>query len=418
MDTSSFIRRCLLGAALLSAGAAAAQPRKPLPAKAPVRRAAPAKRAPAKVAPKPAAAPGISYKAVAAKSTVPVRGQRPQSVASFPDQRVTGVAVSSQGRVFVNFPYWEDGHGPAVMEVVAGLGSRPYPDAAWNKLPTPDLSPDAAARQFVCVQSVVVDDQDRLWVLDPASPKFVGVVPGGAKLVQFDLATNAPARTIVFDAVAAPTKSYLNDVRFDTRRNVAYLTDSGLGALLVLDLKTGRARRVLEGHPSTQPEPDFSLVVNGKELRDQAGQKPDFRADGLELSADGNTLYYQALMGRTLYRIGTEFLRDSTLTAAALAARVQKVGTPGAADGFGRDAAGNIYLSGIENNTIRRLLPSGQVEVVAQGPEISWPDSFASGPGNTLYFTTSQIQTQPKWNKGKDTRTRFFGLWKLDLKAK
>ena len=186
----------------------------------------------------------------------------------------------------------------------------------------------------------------------------------------------------------------------------------------MLDLKTGRTRRVLEGHPSTQAEPDFKLVINGQELRDRAGKKPDFRADGIELSADGNTLYYQALVGRTVYRISTESLRDSTLAPEALAAKVQKLGTPGASDGYGRDAAGNIYLSGIENNTIRRLLPSGQAEVIAQGPEIMWPDSFASGPDNTLYFTTSQIQTQPKWNKGKDVRKRFYGLYKLKLGTK
>ena len=408
MRIPSFACKLALGAALLPVFAASAQTHRPAPHKPQPHRPAPAK----------PAAPKVNYKATASKINVPVRGLKAESVASFPDQRVTGVGVSKEGRIFVNFPYWEDFHGPAVLEIVAGQGPRSYPDAAWNKLPTATLTPAAAAGQFICVQSVVVDDQDRLWVLDPASPKFAGVVPGGAKLVQFDLATNKPARTITFNAEAAPTKSYLNDVRFDTKRDVAYLTDSGLGALLVLDLKTGRTRRVLEGHPSTQPEPDFSLVVNGKELRDKAGQKPDFRADGIELSADGNTLYYQALMGRTVYRIATAALRDSTLTPEALATKVQKVGTPGAADGFGRDAAGNIYLSGIENNTIRRLLPSGQTEVIAQAPEYLWPDSFASGPGNTLYFTTSQIQTQAKWNKGKETRTRFYGLWKLKLDTK
>jgi len=400
-----------LGALLLPTLPASAQTRRPAPGKPQPRKAAPAK--PAASAPTP-----VNYKAQASKSNVPVKGLRPESVASFPDDRPTGIAVSSQGRIFVNFPFWEDYHRASVMELVAGQGAKPYPNDAWNKRPAATIAPAAAAAQFVCVQSVVVDDQDRLWVLDPASPKFAGVVPGGAKLVQFDLATNAPVRTYSFDDNVAPTKSYLNDVRFDTKNNVAYMTDSGLGALVVLDLKTGHARRVLENHPSTQPEPNFSLVVNGKELRDKAGKKPDFKADGIELSADGKTLYYQTLMGRTVYRIGTAFLRDSTLAPDALAAHVEKVGTPGASDGYGRDAAGNIYLSGIENNTIRRLLPSGQAEVISQGPEIMWPDSFAYGPENTLYFTTSQIQTMAKWNKGKDTHTRFYGIWKLKLPAK
>jgi hypothetical protein len=34
-----------------------------------------------------------------------------QEVASFPNQQLTGVGVSQKsGRIFVNFPYWSDGH--------------------------------------------------------------------------------------------------------------------------------------------------------------------------------------------------------------------------------------------------------------------------------------------------------------------
>ena len=390
------LRTALAAALLPLAFGAAAQPRKPL-----------------KNSPKTAAKPSAS-----AKESVPVRGLRPERVAAFADQRVTGVAVSKTGRLFVNFPYWEDGHRESVLEVVPGQAPRPYPDARWNEAVPAGTLPDAktAATRFLCVQSVVVDDLDRLWVLDPASPKFAGVLPGGAKLVQFDLATNQPARTIVFSGRVAPPQSYLNDVRFDTKNNAAYLTDSGLGALVVLDLTTGRARRVLENQPSTRLDPTFSLVVNGHELRDEKGEKPSFNADGLELSADGRTLYFQSLMGRRIYRIGTEFLRDSTLSAPALAAKVEEWAEVGASDGYGRDRAGNLYTSGIEDNTIRQLSASGLPTVVAQGPEISWPDSFATGPDGSLYFTTSQIQTQAKFNKGQDTRTQPYGLWRLKLK--
>src|SRR5678815_2609124 len=41
-----------------------------------------------------------------------------QEVASFPDQQVTGVGVSTKsGRVFVNFPYWSDQHSMSVAEL-------------------------------------------------------------------------------------------------------------------------------------------------------------------------------------------------------------------------------------------------------------------------------------------------------------
>jgi DNA-binding beta-propeller fold protein YncE len=95
------------------------------------------------------------------------------------------------------------------------------------------------------VQSVVVDDQDALWVLDPASPKTEAVVRGGPKLVKIDLATNKVTQTITLDEKVAPERSYLNDVRLDTKTGHAFITESGTGAIIVVDLKSGKARRLL-----------------------------------------------------------------------------------------------------------------------------------------------------------------------------
>ena len=88
-----------------------------------------------------------------------------QEVARFPNQQVTGVGVSlKSGRIFVNFPYWSDDHPMSVAEIVNGQ-PHAFPDDEWNK-------PGAPESHFVCVQSVVVDDQDNLWILDPAAPKM------------------------------------------------------------------------------------------------------------------------------------------------------------------------------------------------------------------------------------------------------
>ena len=199
-----------------------------------------------------------------------VAGADLQEVASFPDQQVTGVGVSRKsGRIFVNFPYWSDQHSISVAEIVNGQ-PKPFPNEEWNK-------PGAAASHFVCVQSVVVDDQDNLWVLDPAAPKMQEIVKGGPKLVKIDLQANQVAQTIPFGEDIAPAKSYLNDVRIDTRSETAFITDSGKGAIIVVNLKNGNARRLLDGHPSTQPEKDFKLVVDGRELIDQ--QKTSAAAD-------------------------------------------------------------------------------------------------------------------------------------------
>lgn len=335
-----------------------------------------------------------------------------EEVASIPDQRVTGIAVSKSGRVFVNFPYWEDPHKLSVAELMPDKSLKPYPDAGWNDDNAAKTTPQ---KHWVCVQSVVVDENDDLWVLDPASPKMAGVVPNGAKLVQFDLKTNQVKRVYSFNQKVAPVKSYLNDVRFDRQRGYAYLTESGVGAVIVLNLQTGEARRALEQHPSVLVDKSFELKVNGKPIREAGGKKPDFHADGIALDAAAEFLYFKPLVSPELYRVRTADLRDASLTSAQVGAKVEDLGRSGAADGLIADQAGNVYLSGIENNQIRRRTPSGQYETVAQDAKISWPDTFAFGPKGQLYFTTSQIQTMAKFNNGKDTRTGPFRVLRINV---
>src|SRR5262249_13104231 len=160
------------------------------------------------------------------------------------------------GRVFVNFPHWSDEYSIAVAEIVNGQ-PKAFPNEEWNKFAVGPTSGSGAGSHFVCVQSVVVDDQDNLWVLDPAAPKMQEIVKGGPKLVKIDLHTNQVVQTIPLGEDVAPKKSYLNDVRIDTGSDTAFITESGTGAIIVVDIKTGRARRLLHGHQSTQPEKGF-----------------------------------------------------------------------------------------------------------------------------------------------------------------
>jgi sugar lactone lactonase YvrE len=156
-------------------------------------------------------------------------------------------------------------------------------------------------------------------VLDPGAPKLAALVPGAPKLVEIDLATDQVVRTIRFDTKAAPEGSYLNDVRVDSAKQVAYLTDSGLGALLVIDLKTGTTRRLLEDHPSTKAEADVVPKVEGKELRvllpdGTPGPVPQVHADGIALDLGNDRLYFCALTSRTLYKVKASLLADPKTT--------------------------------------------------------------------------------------------------------
>ncbi len=300
----------------------------------------------------------------------------------------TGVAAAPDGRLFVNYPRWSDDVPVSVAELVEGA-PVPYPTEAWNAW-APGVDP---ATHFVCVQSVTVDDRGFLWILDPANPGFQGVVPGGPKLLKVDLGSDEIVETFRFDEAVAPSNSYLNDLRVDSGRGVVYLSESGTGALVVLDTNTGRSRRLLADHPSTKAEP-IELVIGGASWK-RGGQTPQVHADGIALSPDRAWVYYQALTGRTMYRVPTAMLRDADLSADALAAGVERVAESGVSDGIAFDAEGYLYLTSLEEDAINRLTPDHALERVVHDARLAWPDSFAVATDGSIYFTTAQIHRGP-----------------------
>ena len=297
-----------------------------------------------------------------------------QEVASFPNQQITGVGVSvKSGRIFVNFPYWSDDHSFSVAEIVNGQ-PKAFPNEEWNE-------PGPAGSRFICVQSVVVDDQDNLWILDPAAPKQQETVKGGPKLVKVDLTTNNVVQTIPFGEDVAPAKSYLNDVRIDSATNTAFITESGKGAIIVVDLKSGKARRLLDGHKSTQPEKDVKLVVDGKQLIEQRTQKPpQIASDGIALDAKNGYLYYHALTGHTLYRIKTSYLTDKNLSKNDLESKVETVAQTPAPDGMLEAPDGSIYLTDLEDSAIVRWnVATNKIDKIITDKRLLWPDTLKLG---------------------------------------
>ena len=286
----------------------------------------------------------------------------------------------------------------------------PYPDAGWNAYRNSAGAANKPGEQFVCVQSVVMDHEGYLWVLDPASPGQEGPVMGGPKLVRIDLATNKVVRVLHVDERAAPPGSYMNDVRFSPDDRYAYITDSGVkGSLIVIELATGAAHRVLDGDPSTQFEKAVIVHADGKALRRPDGREPQFAADGIALSPDGATLYWQALTGKTLYSLPTAVLNDPGRAAGA---RPTKVATTHPADGLWIDAAGRLYVSNPEENAVEVAdHPGAPLRTLVKDARLRWPDTFSQGADGAIYITASHIQDSP-WFKpeAKTTPSAIFRL--------
>jgi sugar lactone lactonase YvrE len=330
----------------------------------------------------------------------------------FSDQP-TGIAVSHNGRIFVNFPRWQNSLQYSVVEVLANGSFRPFPDKEWNRWERLETGHPEA--HFICVQSVVVDDDNFLWVVDAASPAFKGVVAGGAKLVKFNLESGAAERVIPFDREVLPQKGYLNDLRIDTERSIAFVTESGMGAIIVIDLKSGRMRRVLADHPSTKAEPGYAPVIDGKELRDESGKVPQIHADGIALDRQAHYLYYHALTAKTLYRIHTSHLEDFHISESELARQVEKVAETGAVDGMEMDRNGNLLFTALEENAIKMYHPQKGIRTIVKDEHLHWPDSMSISPDRYLYFTDSQINLSARFNQGTDKHVNPYSFYKIWL---
>jgi len=289
------------------------------------------------------------------------------------DYQWTGITVSGEGRIFVNYPTWKVPSPFKVAEVIDGKEVA-YPSPEANEL-------------FVCVQSVVIDKLDRLWVLDPANPQFRGVVKGGPKLYQIDLETNEIVKTFSFSDSAYTATTYLNDVRVDTKDEVAYMTDSKDGGIVVLDLNTGNSWRALDNNC-----PAVMANLNGISFKSTGKSNGITNSDGIELSEDGSILYFTALTGDVLYQIPTSVLRDTTLVPENRCKEVSVLNDKNVPTDGMILHNGKLYMADLPEEGLWSFdIKTKRGERFDYGYTIRWADSFAVDKEGYIYFTTSQI---------------------------
>lgn len=321
----------------------------------------------------------------------------------------TGVAVSAKGRLFVTYPRWEGPYKYAVVEVMKDGTAKPFPDESMNAWETGQNG----LNKWVCVQTAYVDDNDFLYIVDPAAPQLGKVVDNAAKVVKFNLQTNQIEKVYRFP-LTIDNHSYLNDIRVDTKKQVAYLTNSGTGGIVILDLVSGKSRQVLQSHKSVHPDPNVKFIIDGKELKKQ-NQPVAFQSDGIALTRDANYLYYKTITDKKLNRIKTSALLDSTLTGQQLAGAVEDLGEVVHTDGMEFDWKGNLYMGDPTTYELIKVTPDNQPHSWIKSPNLIWPDTFSVSKDGYIYVTTSQINKQPAYNDGVNKRTQPYRVYKIKL---
>ncbi|WP_299970391.1 L-dopachrome tautomerase-related protein [uncultured Roseobacter sp.] len=276
----------------------------------------------------------------------------------------------------------------------------PFPNTDWN---TPKEDTD----QFLdSVLGLRCDGNGVVWMIDMGLRS--DLTP---KLVGWNTNTDSLERIYYVPTPAALPSSQHNDFTIDEKRRQIIIADEGVGrdgdgtdaALVVIDMKTGATRRLLQGHESCLPE-KVSVVIDERELTvdGKTGKEPlRIGADGIVADLNFEWLYFGPLSGGWIYRIRLDDIADTSLSDAELGNRVEKYAEKPNNGGLGIDRDGNLYLTAVETNAVG-IIPTETptYAVYAAHNDIVWPDGVSYAPDGYMYVSAAQVSEAAIFNDG------------------
>ena len=284
-----------------------------------------------------------------------------------------------------------------------------FPEDRWS------LDPPSTRIALDAVLGVRVGDGGIVWMLDNG---LRGEVT--PKLVGWDVRKERLFRVIHLPPPVTVESSFVIDLAVDADEGFIYLADMAEGkraALIVVDIDTGNARRLLEGHTSTTPE-EIDIVVDGKrvEVARLDGSRTPLRMGVSSITVDrkGSWVYFCPTNGRVLYRVDSEDLRDESLSPVELGNRVEAYSPKPVSTGLSIDSKGNIYLRALAAKAIGVLPPKTRSYMpYLQDPRLLWPGGLCFGTDGKLCVFTSQLHRMPYFNSGKDETVKPFRIFKF-----
>lgn len=308
---------------------------------------------------------------------------------------VGNVAVTEEGRIFASVHSFYDGPIRAV-EILGKNEWQIYPTEDWGDEPSDAGLDWAGLNNTLGIQA---DGAGVIWFLDNPGPDF----PTG-RLVGWNTQLERLHRVIYLPEPVLTDTPFLNDLAVDPKHNAIYISDTAEGseaALIVVDLETGLARRVLQGHSSVVPE-DIDIVIDDRTIT-LGGEPARIGINPITIDPAYEWVYYGAMNGTQIYRLRTRDLLDQSLSDAELGELIEAYAEKPISDGITVDSVGHVYITDITANAIGVTDPDEGYRVLYQDDDLlSWTDGLAVGPGDFIYVTVNQLHRSPVLNNGED----------------
>lgn len=320
--------------------------------------------------------------------------------AEFSDTRPGNITITPDNRVILTQQPL-DAPSLRVVEVKPDGTKVPFPNQDWAD------GPDTGEVGIAATIGIASDASGIVWILD------MGGENSAPKLVAWSTKTNALHKTIEIPADVVTPISFLQDFALDEKRGKIYISDMTFTApasdlkpaIVVVDLDTGEARRVLEGTTSFMPSDED--VVIGEQLvgfKDAKGNPQPWHLSMNAISIDPafEYVYFGTMNGRDILRIPAAELADATLDDAALSEKIERYGEKGPNDGFIVDGQGRVFSGDVTRDAVT-VSTADSFEIFAQDDiRLRWADGFAFAPDGTLYIVANQLNTHPALNMGQD----------------
>jgi sugar lactone lactonase YvrE len=326
------------------------------------------------------------------------------------EQSVGNIAFTHQGDlVYSHHPFFNPTYRVVRYDAETKT-TTPFPNQGWN---TPRETDDHYLSNVLGIRN---DENGIVWMLDmgqrnPVTPKIVG----------WNTITDKLERIYYLPESAVVPTSQPNDMVVDTKNGFFIIADEGIGnggdgstaSLIIVDMKTGKTRRLLEGSRTTVPE-NSPTVIEGEPLTIN-GKNLLVGCDGITADKNFEWLYYAPLNGSKMYRIKMTDLLNENLSEIELDKRIETYSNKPNNGGLSIDVDGNLYLTAMESNSVAVILAKDKsVHNVVTDEKLLWADGVSYNVSDGyMYVSAAQVHLGAAFNNGKSIARAPFYIFRF-----